>query len=365
MTATRGTLVAIGGWAHRHFLHRLVADSTPPFGALVICEPDAAVGLDLQALFADGPSVTVIPAALGSEAQEATLTRYNFPGLESTTPPDAALTRLFPGLRALAEIPVQIMTADRLKTALEGAPRPLTCVIDAPGAEMEVLGTLEAAGLIAETELIRLRCGAEPVFSGGASEASITTWLKPRHLMLYGRDDSDPDWPELRFRVDATARALEAAKHTLTEKQAQLDALSKEIDDARQRVSEKEAALADAQAELSKQDALRSDELTALETRLTDAARAEMTETRTRAETLQRDLALALRMQALARTDLDDMREKYLESEAIRTRQEELLRQLTPRLQSAAQQLRLMVPEEPEEDVAAPAFSRTRSKGRQ
>lgn len=54
------------------------------------------------------------------------------------------------------------------------------------------------------------------------------------------------------------------------------------------------------------------------------------------------DLSVATRMQALLQTDLNDLRERLEKAQEIRAAQEALLTKLTPRLQQAADQLRLL-----------------------
>jgi hypothetical protein len=51
------------------------------------------------------------------------------------------------------------------------------------------------------------------------------------------------------------------------------------------------------------------------------------------------DLTVSLRLQAIAQTDLQELRQRLAEVQAVRTRQEALLRKLAPRLQEAAQHL--------------------------
>lgn len=69
------------------------------------------------------------------------------------------------------------------------------------------------------------------------------------------------------------------------------------------------------------------------QTRQTEAAEAETAK-------IRQDLLIAMRLQAIAIGDLRDLQVKFAETQEIKTRQEELLRQLTPRLQEASAQLR-------------------------
>lgn len=325
ISPSRGTLVAIGAAAHMNFLYRLVADSAPPFGQLVLLEPDPAAGPQLAALFAETLPPEIIAATLGPAEGEGELLHYNFPGLTSLHPAENALQTLFPGLRVTSRTAIRIQDATALMERLETAPRPLSVVINLPGSELDILQALHDAGATDDIDQVRVRCAAEPMFAGGSAAPAITQWLAGHHLTLYGTDDSDPDWPELRFAADHTARNLAKLQKKQVEMARQLQEKTDQLAESQTRLAEQETALTEARDQL--QEAQTGAE---------------------RAETLQADLGLALRLQAMAQSDLEDLREKYRESQAIQARQEDLLQQLTPRLQQAAQQLRLLAPEAPE-----------------
>ena len=63
-------------------------------------------------------------------------------------------------------------------------------------------------------------------------------------------------------------------------------------------------------------------------------------------EAAKSDLAVALRMQVVAQSDLRDLQSRFRDSEEARRTQENLLQQLTPRLQQASEQLSLLVQNE-------------------
>ncbi|MEM9128167.1 MAG: hypothetical protein AAGA97_00335 [Pseudomonadota bacterium] len=327
---SRGTLLAIGAAAHMNFLHRLVVDSTPAFDHLILLEADPAAEPLLTARFDNVLPFEVIAAALGKDDGKAELLTYNFPGLTSLYPASEALRTLFPGLRVTSRKSVRTLSATTLIAHLEAAPRPLSVVIDLPGSELDILQALADTGELENIELLRVRCATEPLFASDAAKSSITAWLKQHHLQLYGADEGDPDWPELRFRPDQSARALEQAQN--------------EMEALRQQQADMEGQLQDMTEKLSQ-------------------ACAELKQT----ESIQADLSLALRLQALAQTDLEDLREKYRASQAIRAQQEDLLQQLTPRLQQAAQQLRILAPETTEAEIdqltTTPSFKHRAATG--
>lgn len=346
-SSSRGTLIAIGAAARIDFLYRLVTDSKPPFGQVVLTAPDPAAVAHIRTRFPETSNAQIIPAALGDRDGQVELLQYNFPGLTSLHPPGAALRDLFPGLRIKARKQVQILSAGNLMKRLANAPRPLNLFIDAPGSELDILQAFQAAGALDETRDLRIWCSTGPLFdtpSGAPTLSSVRSWLEARYFRFTGTDEQDPDWHEIRFTLNQAELELDLARtelETLRESQAMQLSNAQDLEDLLDirdaQISELEAALSEAQAPKPEPEA--------------------DPEIARQIAALQSDLALALRLQAIAQADLEDLRGKYRENQGIRASQEDLLRQLTPRLHQAAQQLRAIAP-----DLDDPASERLASE---
>ncbi len=324
-----GTLIAIGAGARRNFLHRLVSDARPAFDHVVLIDPDAAACRDLARRFAGFAGTEVITAAIAERSGTGELLQYNYPRLVSLHPPGEALYRLFPGLRIKERRQVPLRTVAELKPRLASLPRPFTVVILSPGSELDILRGLQDADLLPEIQTLRIRCAAEPMFGNSSARPAIRHWLEARYFTLYGSDQSDPDWPEIRLRADETA--------------IELDLMRAETESLQRARAAQGALLQDLQAQIATRDAriaAQEEALSEAETRI-----AETGDTEAEAARLRTDLGLALRLQAIAVADLEELREKYREGQQIRARQEDLLRQLTPRLHQAARQLRALAPD--------------------
>jgi hypothetical protein len=340
--AAAGTLIAIGAGARRNFLHRLSTDARPAFDHIILIDPDATACRDLARRFAGFAGTEIITAALSERSGPGELLHYNFPRLVSLHPPGDALHHLFPGLRIRDRTSVQMCTVTDLKPQLAHAPRPLTVVITSPGSELDILRGLQESGLLHDIQILRIRCAAEPMFDNNSARPAIRRWLESRYFTLYGTDQSDPDWPEIRFRADEAA--------------LEMDLMRVETDVLQQVRAEQTTQLQELQAQIVVQDnliATQTAELSEQEQALLGRQEA-LSEAQAQASTLQTDLRLTLRMQAIALADLEDLREKYREGQQIRAQQENLLRQLTPRLHQAAQQLRAISPDLMEPDQMAP-----------
>ncbi len=131
-----------------------------------------------------------------------------------------------------------------------------------------------------------------------------------------------------RLKAEETRRA--ETETALQETRAALDTARKQAETQKTALDAAEAARATLESERDNAAARARDAEDAAERAHTERDKAFS------------DLGLAMRMQGLMQSDLDDLRERYRKSEETRGRQEELLRKLTPRLQEAAQQLRRM-----------------------
>ena len=173
--------------------------------------------------------------------------------------------------------------------------------------------------------------------------------------------------------LEAQAKALKSAKKKLAKREAKLETSAAELAEALTQIDRLEGqvrSLEEAQKTGQQNLAQARDTLNkrslALETRTKELedARAEAAQyagrpsepdadTLAQLEQSKADLAVALRMQMLAQSDLRDLQARFREVSQARAAQQTLLEKLTPRLQQAAQQLQHMqlVDAEPRADI--------------
>lgn len=303
-----GSLVVIGGAA-------LIAESAAePLPALtgadarkiVLVEPDAQRGERLRKRLEEAErEVVVVPAALAAFEGEAELSVYNLPGLRSLKPAEKALGELFPGLRLRERVPVALSPLAAVLEKAGPLPEPLTLWIDLPGSEEDVLRAWQADGALDRLDHLVLRCCKEALFAEAGTSAALKKYLEGQGFSLSTHDQSDADFPVMAFRANHGAR-LAAAQARQAKLQEQFDQQRKLVDEWRQKAQAFEEQNRRSEAEL-------------------DAAR--------------RDLGLAMQVQASLQGDLRDLQSRFEASERVRRQQDELLRQLTPRLHEAARQL--------------------------
>ena len=210
-----------------------------------------------------------VEAALVPAEGPVELISYSLPRLCSIRPATKELKALFPGLRERRRRNIATVTPQELIERLGKLEPPFHVLIDAPGAEMDVLIALEAIGMLEHMSWLGLRCGIDTFFEGARPSAALRETLIARHFCPVGQDDSDPDWPELHFEADFSSR-LSEAQAALAERNAELDRLATDGAEKDQTIAEKDAALAEARAAAKSEAERRS----AVEQQVAELARA-------------------------------------------------------------------------------------------
>lgn len=185
---------------------------------------------------------------------------------------------------------------------------------------------------------------------------------------VQAEDQAEAHAQELAEQLQEHARALKSAKKKLSKRDTKLKAhtaqsaeVTAQIEALEAQVNSLEAAQKTGQQNLAQAREMLNKRTKELETaRAETAERAPASAPEPDADTLAQleqskaDLAVALRMQMLAQSDLRDLQARFREVSQARTAQQELLEKLTPRLQQAASQLQHMhlIDAEPQADVA-------------
>jgi len=162
---------------------------------------------------------------------------------------------------------------------------------------------------------------------------------------------------ETRRTLAETEKALGDAQQNLEEKSDALKDRDQKIATLEKELSDSRAALKSREAELAKANDERDTARGQAENRSKRIAELENTVNKAQEDTQQAksDLGVALRMQMLAQSDLQELQVRFREVEKARASQQALLEKLTPRLQQAAHQLQQLHLAENNLDVPDPA----------
>ena len=332
---------------------------------IVLVEAESGMVADLHRRFGGQDGIHIVAATSGMRDSRAALSTMSLPALNSLAEPLPALSALYPGLRLVRQQQVDVLSPHSLLRGVDLEIRPILLVIETAGQELATLEALRAADLLERIDFLELRCGEEPFYADAGDRAGIEAWLAAEGFALTGRDLDDPDWPILHLRLDHVARALtraeaqivileqaaEAKASTLSETEAKLQA-------ATDRATAADRALAEAHsAAEANANTLRETEakLKAANDRATTADKiaaqlrsqiALLGEETARDQhdlrSTRQDLGLALRLQTRLQAELRGLQERYATTYSEKSEQEALLRQLTPHLREAAQQLQAL-----------------------
>lgn len=350
-----------------------------PRSRVVLVEPDPDIAAQIRTQHAGQPAVSVLAGAVTDTQtpDPIILVQYNQPGLRSSWTPTSHLKQLLPGLKprltqdvpgiavaqVLAEAGVEGLEKDRAQDGTSQGNVELW--LDTGGSEALLLQAMIAQGALEHMARIVLRCGQEPLFDRALGAADLTTLLRRQGFGLVAQQSDDPDWPELHFERDILVTELRQAladQHGAQEQaraqyaalEAQLAAVNKNLAQTMEALEAKSGALSATEDKLTRarsKIALNAQELAEMRAETETAAdqvtaieRAQKARdlAEDAAASAQADLALALRMQTLAQSDLRDLQIRYDRTERTCQSQATLLKKLTPRLQQAAAQLQAL-----------------------
>ncbi len=200
---------------------------------VIFIEPEAEKARQLSDAMKSRENVHVVTGTIGKTGQAAKLVEYNFPGLRSLRTPAETLHELFPGLTARNTVSVELQSFADLAATLPELVGPTALWIDLPGSELEILGSIEEAGILGQVHRLTMRCNTEPVFKNSPGAQDVLNWLQERFFTAAQRDDADPDWPIFHMVEDQMARENRQLQANLTEMEAQLISLETELANTR------------------------------------------------------------------------------------------------------------------------------------
>lgn len=275
--------------------------------------------------------VEAVPATRDGEVD---VIGYSLPGLFSLTPAKTSLTALFPGLAVQSKIPVATIKAQPLLRQISELPRPLSVLIDVPGAEKTILDLLNKGKILDGVSALHVRCGIEPFFNKARPAEEIKTFLEACGFELTLDNGEDPDWPVYQFRKEPMARKIAELEKKLSAEKGKLRSAKKALKESTQKHND---------------------------------ATAQLTHIQQKAAQLRSEASVAMRLHAASTSDLEDLRIKYHDVCQERDRQTQLLEQLLPRLQEASSQLKLVMdaPKVPlsSEEIESPASKASDNSG--
>ena len=230
---------------------------------IIAVEADNALVAQLKQQFQQH-SITVQEAAVATKSESAVFYRYNLPQCNALSVANKALKHLFPGLKLQEQQELETIELATLLQpyALKGQENLL--LLELPAQNLALLEHLASHALLNHFNHLMLQHSTEPLYAGAASLADIQAFLAKEGYEIQDTDDSDPDFPVLRFYRDAQAIQLKQAEAITAELQQQLAeekkqaeqekaALTKQLDEAKQQLAAEKKQAEQEKAELTKQ----------------------------------------------------------------------------------------------------------------
>lgn len=295
-----GTIVDIGAGSGEILRIPAVASARH----ILLVEPNPLQLSGLRKLSAGDDRISILPVAVTDSVGQAVLRQFNFPALASIQAPSDTLAQLLPGLRQTKEqdvdtLPLATILAESLPLENAQADTSNILIIEANGAELDIVRDLLASDHSSHFVYIFLRAGRDAAYQGNLPLSETQALLETAGYQLSCQDESDPDFPWLVFMLDKVAlqlldlrqqvakrdEAQESDRKRLAELNKQLESSKAESRGRSQRVEE-----------LKKEVAAQADKHGALETQLIDRAQ--------RIEDLKKEIAALTGKQTTIETQL-------------------------------------------------------------
>lgn len=311
--ATPDTLLVIGAGEG----HDIPPDWREYYQRLVLVEPLPELARSLRLAFGEDPNVEVLEAAIVpgvSAGDTVTLYELNWVRASSRHQP-ADLLHLFPGLKTERMLRVSALSPEQLIRELDlSADGEHALVLEAPADEGPIISALIEIDAHKSFARLQVRYPASGLYDTPEDPEAMLQALKDCGFEIDAQDRTDPDWPAATLIRNRWKVALEEARKEIRELESQLKQRQQALDQYAQRADQLAASIKEE-----------------VEARHTLEARLSK---------FTADEGFYTRRHTLLQIDLDNLRERFAESERQRAQQEALLRKLTPRLAQAAQELK-------------------------
>lgn len=211
---------------------------------ILLLQPDPVVASKLERATEGQAHIRILAASIDKEAGWGCVNVMNMAALSSLRRPTPALLNLLPGLKTIATRDARILSAGDLDipVCMDRHSLSLRVRVDMAGSEMDILSCLDEAGLLETTVECIVHCSSDVFFEGGCNYQTVTDFLIEKGFVPLDRDDTDPDWPVLRFYGNPQFRYRTAAR--ISGLEAMLASVRAEAKAVQKIAADREATLA-------------------------------------------------------------------------------------------------------------------------
>ncbi|WP_037055656.1 hypothetical protein, partial [Rheinheimera baltica] len=226
---------------------------TIPADSVTVFEADATLAQQLAKQFAGNKALNVKAHVVSDQAGTAVMSCFNLAQCNALAPATALLAELFPGLKALPGKEVQTLAlANELNASkLHGQQNML--LLELPAQNLALLTHLAETDILQHFSHLVVQHSEQPLYKSAAPLNELTQYLAANGFELSETDNSDADFPLLRFYRDAQAQQLKQANQRIAELTSLLEAEQQQRQQAKQQHDEALNAQSTTQAEITKQ----------------------------------------------------------------------------------------------------------------
>jgi FkbM family methyltransferase len=162
---------------------------------IVLVEPNPILAEKLRKQTADTPEITVLEAAITTNAGDNELSEYNLPEASSLRAA-TGLKTLFPGLKIVSIHTVATLTPLQLMEQYGPTPgQPATLALQAPGEEYSILQALAETDQLKLFSQLVITANPEPLCQGSTDAQTLLNTLEKYGYDIIRENQQDPDWP--------------------------------------------------------------------------------------------------------------------------------------------------------------------------
>ncbi|MEH6587181.1 MAG: hypothetical protein V7720_11510 [Halioglobus sp.] len=324
---------------------------------IILIEPNPEQLEILHLKAASAKNIQIVECAVSDRGDDNCLQVLSDPHFSSLREP-SGLLELIPGLKVERQVTVTTRTITELIDSLGlEAGKNHWLFIDTPGVEAEILQAINESGEIELFSHLLIRAGAESFFAGAIPIRELSADLGELGYRPVGQPDySDADFPVYHLHLDQLLieqqRLTKELRADVAEKDLKIDTLSNQIQDLNSNADKLRADVAEKDLKIdtlsnqiqdlnSNADKLRADAAEKdlkIQTLSSQVQNQDSNTEKMREEihSKESDLSIALKLQMLRESDLEDLQERYSEVVELKDRQTELLTSMKERLNSVA-----------------------------
>lgn len=215
-------------------------------------EADDAQAQLLAAEYQQNPAISIKPLAVATAAGSAQLHRFNLPQCNALSAATSELQAIFPGLQALPakELQTVEMASELVSAKVQGQNNML--LLELPAQNLSLLQHLADKQLLAHFSHLVVQHSEQVLYEDAASLAQLQQFLEEQGYQQLELDNSDVDFPLLRFYRDANAEQLKQTQQQLLHLEQKFTFQESELAEALRQLSEATKLLA-AEKQLVKQ----------------------------------------------------------------------------------------------------------------